>query len=118
MVYILGFFCFLLLIGLAFLIYILILKLINKLFLKDRKIDFKEFFIGWCIVFVINLFAVFTDTPFAIGLKVSPYSDGGETSRYYSLGYIVTVRKALFPEHSPYPKPTSVYFFNFEIDEY
>ncbi len=112
MVYILGFFCFLLLIGLAFLIYILILKLINKLFLKDRKIDFKEFFIGWCIVFIINLFAVVTDKPFAIGLKVSPYSDGGETSRYYSLGYIVTV---VDPYIDSSNMPTSVYFFNLDL---
>lgn len=79
----------------AILCFLGILKLINKLVLKDKiKINFKEIITGWCIIFCFNLFCVICDIPFPIGITYSPFFDGGQNKYCASLGYIITIKKS------------------------
>ena len=75
-------------------LYLVVLKLINKLVFKGKvKINLKEILISGCVIFLINLIVVLANIPFAIGIPINPYFDGGENTYYYSLGYIIHVKK-------------------------
>lgn len=79
----------------AILIFLGVLKLINKLIFKNKvKINFKEIIIGWCIIFCFNLFCVIYNIPHPIGITYAPFFDGGQTKYCASLGYIITIKKS------------------------
>lgn len=86
-------------IAIAILIYLLILKIINKYIFKNRsKISYKEFTVGWIIIFVINVLCTTCDIPYPIGVPYTIIADGGQTKFYASLGYIILVEENnLFP---------------------
>lgn len=96
----------------AILLFLGILKLINKFIFKNKiKITWKEIIIGWCIVLGINAFSVITNIPFVIGIPYQPFFDGGLTTYYISLGYVVVVEK----ESIMIPVDEEKYGFEFEM---
>lgn len=78
----------------SFIIFFIILKLINVLF-KIKNITVKEVLIGWSIIFIINCISVLFDIPMVIGIPYHPYLDMGATTDYYSLGYVICVNKSV-----------------------
>lgn len=78
----------------AIIIFLALLKLINKFILKNKvQINLKEIIIGWSIIFCFNLFCVIFDIPCPIGITYSPFFDGGQTKFCASLGYVITIEK-------------------------
>lgn len=78
----------------SILIFLGVLKLINKFIFKNNvKINLKEIIIGWCIIFCFNLFCVISDFAYPIGVTISPYFDAGKTKYCASLGYIIEIKK-------------------------
>lgn len=64
--------------------------LINKCMGKKDDIH-KTALILWIIVFVINLFTIITDKPFAIGYNVTSRTGIRRNGDYMSLGYAVKI---------------------------
>ena len=92
---------------LAFVILIVLLKIINKYIFKDKiKIYFLEVFIAWTIVFIINIILVNTNSLTAIGIPVKPFYDAGTTKYYFSLGYVIHVQKPMINEDASIEKIT------------
>lgn len=83
----------------AILVFLGILKLSNKFILKNtKKISIKQIIFGWLAVFAINLLCVMAKIPFALGMPVKPFFDGGANTFYCSLGYIIHVEQGDFVE--------------------
>lgn len=92
---------------LAFVILIVLLKIINKYLFKDKiKLNFLEVFIAWTVVFIINIILVNTNCLTAVGIPVKPFYDGGSTKYYFSLGYVIHVQKPLINEDTSIEKIT------------
>ena len=105
-----GMIIYLILMIVAVIVFLLILKAINKFVFKgSRKIDIIEVAIGWSAIFIINLICVLANSPFAIGIPYSPYLDAGVTKQYVSLGYIIETYKNTFDGTSA-PRTTKFYF--------
>ena len=76
----------------ALVVFLLVLLLINKTVLKgNKKIDIKEFAIGWVIVLIINVCCVAFNAPFGLGIPQTRMLDGGVNKYYVSLGYTIHV---------------------------
>ena len=92
------------LMSISIVLYLLILKLINKKFLKQKKMNLKEILIGWGVIFVINIFCILIKAPFAIGIPFMPYLNAGARVYYISLGYTIEVNRQVIAtpgeEHS------------------
>lgn len=93
--------------ALAFVILIILLKIINKYIFKDKiKLNFLEVFIAWTVVYIINIILVNTNSLTAMGIPIKPFYDAGATKYYFSLGYVIHVQKPMIDEDTSIEKIT------------
>ena len=95
-------------------VFLLILKAINKYILKgDKKTYICAILVSWILIFVINVFCVINNTHVAIGIPISPYFDGGSTEFFISPGYIIKSHKYIMEGQVGEPETTKFYFPGF-----